>query len=147
MSGGRCPIAIAVFAGSFSIAPRWARLRIRLGMVSPMEYLAVRYNVPTQQLMAWSGVLLKLFDVGAKWASIAVILKVFAGVPVIYGIVMSGAGFALLHHSRRTMGRRAYRPCAIRGAVTRGCFSLRGCADAPRRTRYAFDVLGSAATR
>jgi len=65
-------IAIAVFAGSFSIAPRWARLHIRLGMVSPMEYLAVRYNVPTQQLMAWSGVLLKLFDVGAKWASIAV---------------------------------------------------------------------------
>ena len=84
-------IAIAVFAGSFSIAPRWARLHIRLGMVSPMEYLAVRYNVPTQQLMAWSGVLLKLFDVGAKWASIAVILQVFAGVPLIYGIVVSGA--------------------------------------------------------
>ena len=84
-------IAIAVFAGSFSIAPRWARLHIKLGMVSPMEYLAVRYNVPTQQLMAWSGVLLKLFDVGAKWASIAVILQVFAGVPLIYGIVVSGA--------------------------------------------------------
>jgi SSS family solute:Na+ symporter len=84
-------IAIAVFAGSFSIAPRWARLHIRLGMVSPMEYLAIRYNVPTQQLMAWSGVLLKLFDVGAKWASIAIILQVFAGVPLIYGIVVSGA--------------------------------------------------------
>jgi SSS family solute:Na+ symporter len=84
-------IAVAVFAGSFSIAPRWARLHLRLGMVSPMEYLAVRYNVPTQQLMAWSGVLLKLFDVGAKWASIAVILKVFAGVPLIYGILVSGA--------------------------------------------------------
>jgi SSS family solute:Na+ symporter len=40
--------------------------------------------------MAWSGVLLKLFDVGAKWASIAVILNVFAGVPVSYGIVISG---------------------------------------------------------
>ena len=40
--------------------------------------------------MAWSGVLLKLFDVGAKWASIAVILNVFAGVPLIYGIVISG---------------------------------------------------------
>jgi SSS family solute:Na+ symporter len=84
-------IALAVFAGSFSIAPRWARLRMHLGMVSPMEYLAIRYNVPTQQLMAWSGVLLKLFDVGAKWASIAVILNVFAGVPLIYGILISGA--------------------------------------------------------
>jgi SSS family solute:Na+ symporter len=85
------PISLAIFAGSFLIAPRWARLRIQLGMVSPMEYLAIRYNVPTQQLMAWSGVLLKLFDVGAKWASIAVILKVFAGVPLIYGIGFSGA--------------------------------------------------------
>jgi SSS family solute:Na+ symporter len=83
-------ISVAVFVGSFSIAPRWARLRIRLGMVSPMEYLAIRYNVPTQQVMAWSGVLLKLFDVGAKWASIAVILNVFAGVPLMYGIVISG---------------------------------------------------------
>jgi SSS family solute:Na+ symporter len=60
-------------------------------MVSPMEYLATRYNVPAQQLMAWSGVLLKLFDVGAKWASIALILKVFAGVPMIYGILISGS--------------------------------------------------------
>jgi solute:Na+ symporter, SSS family len=84
-------ISIAVFAGSFGIAPRWARLHIRLGMVSPMEYLAVRYSVPTQQLLAWSGVLLKLFDVGAKWASIALILKVFTGVPLIYGILVSGA--------------------------------------------------------
>ena len=83
-------ISIAIFAGSFLIAPRWARLRLRLGMVSPTEYLAIRYNVSTQQLVAWSGVLLKLFDVGAKWASIAVILKVFAGVPLIYGILLSG---------------------------------------------------------
>lgn len=83
-------ISVAVFAGSFLIAARWARLRIRLGMVSPMEYLAIRYNVPTQQLMAWSGVLLKLFDTGAKWASIAVILNVFAGVPLVFGIVISG---------------------------------------------------------
>jgi SSS family solute:Na+ symporter len=85
------PIGLAIFIGAFTVAPRWARLRIRLGMVSPMEYLALRYNVPTQQLMAWSGVLLKLFDVGAKWASIAVILNVFAGVPLIAGIVISGS--------------------------------------------------------
>ncbi len=85
------PISLGILAGAFLIAPRWPLLRIRLGMVSPMEYLAVRYNVPAQQLMAWSGVVLKLFDVGAKWASIALILKVFAGVPVIYGILISGS--------------------------------------------------------
>jgi solute:Na+ symporter, SSS family len=84
------PVAIAVLAGAIWIAPRWARLRIALGMASPMEYLALRYNVPTQQVMAWSGVLLKLFDVGAKWASIALILQVFAGVSLVYGILISG---------------------------------------------------------
>ncbi len=85
------PISIGILTGAFLIAPRWPRLRVRLGMVSPMEYLATRYNIPAQQLMVWSGVLLKLFDVGAKWASIALILNVFAGVPVIYGILISGS--------------------------------------------------------
>lgn len=85
------PISLGILIGAYLIAPRWPRLRVRLGMVSPMEYLATRYNVPAQQLMACSGVLLKLFDVGAKWASIALILNVFAGVPVIYGILLSGS--------------------------------------------------------
>ncbi|ALS28038.1 sodium/solute symporter [Paenibacillus sp. 32O-W] len=85
------PVAIAVFVGALLIAPRWSRLRQKLNIESPMEYLSTRYNVPTQQLMAWSGVLLKLFDVGAKWAAIAVILNVFADVPIAVGIVVSGA--------------------------------------------------------
>jgi SSS family solute:Na+ symporter len=84
------PIAIAIFAGAFVIAPRWTALRLKFGIESPMEYLSTRYNVPTQQLMAWSGVILKLFDVGAKWAALAVILNVFAGVPLLYGITISG---------------------------------------------------------
>src|SRR5688572_25846960 len=60
------PVGLAILAGSGIFAPRWARLRERWNIVSPTEYLAMRYNVPTQQAMAWSGVLLKLFDVGAK---------------------------------------------------------------------------------
>lgn len=84
------PVAIAVFLGAMWIAPRWSRLRQRLSIESPTEYLEKRYNVPTQQLMAWSGVLLKLFDVGAKWAAIAVILNVFANVPLTTGILVSG---------------------------------------------------------
>ncbi|WP_269320500.1 sodium:solute symporter family transporter [Alicyclobacillus macrosporangiidus] len=58
------PVSIAVFIGAIWIAPRWARLREHYGVGSPMEYLATRYNVPTQQLMAWCGVVLKIFDVG-----------------------------------------------------------------------------------
>lgn len=85
------PVSIAIFVGAIFIAPRWSRLRQRMNIESPMEYLSTRYNEPTQQLMAWSGVLLKLFDVGAKWAAIAVVLNVFAGVPMAVGIVLSGA--------------------------------------------------------
>lgn len=83
-------IAVTTFIGAFVMAPRWARLRIRLNIQSPTEYLAMRYNLPTQQLMAWSGVLLKLFDVAAKWVSIGVLLNVFTGTSLVTGIVLSG---------------------------------------------------------
>lgn len=84
-------ITIAVTVGAFVFAPRWPRLRQRLGIVSPLEYLKIRYNLPTQQLLAWSGTLLKVFDVGAKWVAMGVLLNVFAGVPLVWGILTTGA--------------------------------------------------------
>ncbi|WP_034946188.1 sodium:solute symporter family protein [Erwinia oleae] len=84
------PISIAVLLGAWIFAPRWARLRIHMNIESPMEYLATRYNVSTQQVLAWSGVLLKVFDVGAKWAAIAVIINVFTGFSPLMGILISG---------------------------------------------------------
>lgn len=84
-------ITVACLIGAFWFAPRWARLRMLRGIESPTEYLAVRYNVATQQLLAWSGMLLKVFDVGAKWASIGVLLHGFTGLPVATGIWISGA--------------------------------------------------------
>lgn len=90
------PVSIAIFVGAFTIAPRWARLREKYNIGSPMEYLANRYNIPTQQIMAWSGVLLKVFDVGAKWAAIAIILQVFSGLPLWVGILLSG-GVSLIY--------------------------------------------------
>jgi Na+/proline symporter len=83
-------IVVACVVGAFSFAPRWARLRAARHIESPTEYLATRYNVATQQLMAWTGVLLKLFDVGAKWAAIGVLLHGFTGMPVAVGIWVSG---------------------------------------------------------
>lgn len=83
-------ITVAVIVGAYIMAPRWAKLRINYNIESPTEYLSTRYNVPTQQLMAWCGVLLKLFDVGAKWAAIGILLNIFAGIPIIYGILLSG---------------------------------------------------------
>ncbi|WP_158782416.1 sodium:solute symporter family protein [Pantoea sp. BAV 3049] len=85
------PIAVAVLLGAAIFAPRWARLRVHMNIESPMEYLATRYNVPTQQVLAWSGVLLKVFDVGAKWAAIAIIINVFTGFNPLMGILIAGA--------------------------------------------------------
>jgi len=83
-------IAIAVINGAHLIAPKWANLRIKYNVESPTEYLEVRYNLFTQQLMVWCGVLLKLFDVGAKWAAIGILLNIFTGLPLLYGILISG---------------------------------------------------------
>lgn len=83
-------ITFAMVFGSYFFAPRWSRLRQKFHIISPMEYLARRYNVPTQQLLAWCGVILKFFDVGAKWTATAVLLNVFAGVPIYWGVLMTG---------------------------------------------------------
>ena len=83
-------IFIGVVVGSFIIAPRWSRLRTRFNIQSPTEYLLTRYNLPTQQLIAWSGVLLKVFDVGAKWVAIAILINVFTGMSLVAGILLAG---------------------------------------------------------
>jgi len=85
-----CAVALPCVWGATMIGPRWARLRLTLGVESPTEYLAMRYDVATQQVMAWCGVLLKLFDVGAKWASIGILLHGFTGLPITLGVLISG---------------------------------------------------------
>ncbi|MFJ7945947.1 sodium:solute symporter family protein [Streptomyces sp. NPDC096354] len=84
------PLALATGLGAWLFAPRWNRLRQRYAVASPLEYLAKRYNVPTQQALAWSGALLKVFDVAAKWASVAVLLNVFTGMSMTAGILITG---------------------------------------------------------
>ena len=83
-------IAIAMVGTVLFIAPRWARLRATTGIQSPTEYLAMRYNLPTQQVMAWSGVIIKMFDVGAKWAAIGILLNAFTGLSIELGIAIAG---------------------------------------------------------
>ena len=86
-----CTICLALLIGYRIFPPRWARLRQRTGMISPLEYLVVRYNLPTQQVLAWSGALLKIFDVGAKWTATAILLNVFANVPPVLGVLLTGS--------------------------------------------------------
>ncbi|MGD3107719.1 sodium:solute symporter family protein [Streptomyces sp. YGL11-2] len=84
------PIAVGIAIGARLFAGRLNRLRSRLGVASPLEYLKNRYNLPTQQALAWSGVLLKVVDVGAKWAAIATLLSVFTGLSLNQGILLTG---------------------------------------------------------
>lgn len=83
-------ITVACSIGAWLFAPRWPRLRQQLGIISPLEYLAKRFNVPTEQLLAWSGAALKVFDVAAKWVASAILLQVFAGLPMAWGILVVG---------------------------------------------------------
>src|SRR4051795_931334 len=84
------PVAVVV-TGTAKIFPvYWFRLRRELQIQSPLEYLKTRYNLLTQQIVAWAGVLLKVFDVGAKWAAIGILLHVVAGISMTTGIIISG---------------------------------------------------------
>ncbi|MGK7393420.1 MAG: sodium:solute symporter family protein [Candidatus Cyclobacteriaceae bacterium M3_2C_046] len=89
-------IGLGLIAGTFLFIPRWARLRKKYDVQSPLEYLLTRYNLPAQQLMAWSGVILKLFDVGAKWAAIAILLREFTGTSLLFGILLAG-GISIIY--------------------------------------------------
>ncbi|MEX2511601.1 MAG: sodium:solute symporter family protein [Cyclobacteriaceae bacterium] len=89
-------IGITVILSAKVFPVFWVRLRKRFQIQSPLEFLITRYNLPTQQLMAWSGVTLKLFDIGAKWAAIAILLNVFTGVSLPVGIWISG-GISLIY--------------------------------------------------
>lgn len=89
-------IGVAIIASAKVFPVLWVRLRKRYQIQSPLEYLVNRYNLLTQQIMAWSGVILKLFDVAAKWAAIAILLNVFTGIPLLGGILIAG-GVSLIY--------------------------------------------------
>lgn len=82
-------IAIAMALGAVIMAPRWPRLRRALGIQSPTEYLKMRYNTVAQVMVAVSGIIVKLLDVGAKWASMGILLHGFTGMPIWVGIIIS----------------------------------------------------------
>lgn len=83
-------IGVTIIASAKIFPVYWVRLRKKFRIQSPLEFLSTRYNVTTRQIVAWSGVLLKVFDVGAKWAAIAILLNVVAGISMTSGILISG---------------------------------------------------------
>jgi solute:Na+ symporter, SSS family len=43
-----CSIFLSLLIGSRVFAAKWARMRQHLNVISPLEYLAIRYDLPTQ---------------------------------------------------------------------------------------------------
>lgn len=93
---GFASIGIGVAIGAWLFAARWNQLRAEFGVASPLEFLARRFNIPTQQALAWSGASLKVFDVASKWFAVSILLESFAGVPILAGILVTG-GVTLLY--------------------------------------------------
>lgn len=85
-----CTVAVALLLGSSVFAPRWVRLRIHSGMVSPLEFMTARYSLGTKLCLGCSGAFLKIFDVGAKWFASALLLQMFANVSVRWGVLLIG---------------------------------------------------------
>jgi Na+/proline symporter len=84
------PVGLVIIMSARLFPVYWVRLRKKHQIQSPLEYLRIRYGLFTQQIIAWIGVLLKAFDVGAKWAAIGILLKVVADIPMTTGILVSG---------------------------------------------------------
>ena len=82
--------AVCCISGAYLVAPRWSKLRQKLNVQSPTEYLAMRYGLATQQLVVWSGVSLKALDLAGKTAAMATLLYGFAGVPILHGVLITG---------------------------------------------------------
>lgn len=89
-------VGLALIIGSFLFPQKWYELREKFQIQSPLEFIENRYGIMTQQVMVWSGVILKLFDMSAKWVAISILLNSFVGVELWVGIVVSG-GVSLLY--------------------------------------------------
>ena len=80
------PIFIAMIVGAFVWAPRWSKMKI----LTPIEYLEKRFNNSVRQTFAWSGIVIKFVDEGAKLYSLAIIVHVVTGWPLPEVIIACG---------------------------------------------------------
>jgi SSS family solute:Na+ symporter len=79
--------AAAMLAGTLFLAARWRRARI----MSPIEFLEARYNNQIRQVLAWTGLPLKVIDDGLKIYATGVFVSIGMGFDLKTSIVASGA--------------------------------------------------------
>jgi len=78
--------AVAMFIGTIFLASRWRRARI----ISPVQFLEARYNKHIRQILAWTGIPLKIVDDGLKIYATGIFVSVGLGYDLQTSIIVSG---------------------------------------------------------
>ena len=78
--------AAAMLAGTIFLATRWQRARI----VSPVEFLEARFNPALRQILAWTGIPLKVIDDGLKIYATGIFVSVGLGYDLRTSILVTG---------------------------------------------------------
>jgi SSS family transporter len=73
-------------AGGLFFAKRWRRARV----ITPVEFLATRFNPPVQQLFAWASIPMKIFDDALKVFATGLFVSVATGLSLLWSIVACG---------------------------------------------------------
>ncbi len=77
----------ACLAGGLLFARRWRRARV----ITPVEFLEVRFNATIRQTFAWAGIPMKVFDDALKVFATGLFVSVVAGFDLSWSIAACGA--------------------------------------------------------
>lgn len=78
--------AAAMVVGTMFLAGKWRRARI----VSPVEFLELRYSSQIRQMFAWAGIPLKLLDDGLKIYATGIFISAGLGYDLKLSVIASG---------------------------------------------------------
>jgi SSS family transporter len=78
-------VPACIFASVF-VAKRWRRLQL----VSPIEYLEVRFNGSVRQIVAWGGIVMRLLDNMVRLYAIGIFLTVVTPLSLSQSIILTG---------------------------------------------------------
>jgi len=78
-------VPACIFASVF-VAKRWRRAVV----ISPVEYLETRFNAPVRQIVAWSGLLMRLLDNMVRLYAIGIFLCAVTPLTLTQAIILSG---------------------------------------------------------
>lgn len=81
-----CSAAVAMLTGTIFLSARWQRARL----VSPVQFLEARFNPALRQVLAWTGIPLRVIDDGLKIYATGVFVSLGMGYDLRMSILGSG---------------------------------------------------------